>query len=396
MRKLFSKYIDNQCSEGELRQLLHFFGASSNEENVREVIHETLVTDNLDPEKNLQAIAGDVYNKILTRIQSQPARKKNFIYTRWYRIAAAAVVLVALFWGGYLLLNKSAGHILPVTVSANTDVKAPDANIARIILSDGTQVYIDSVNNGEVALQSNVKVIKLANGEIAYRTINGKPIEELQYNTLYNPRGSRPINLMLSDGSKVWLNSESSLKYPVAFTGHDRLVEISGEAYFEVVKDLKKKFIVNISGKTRVEVLGTRFNINSYDDEETVNTTLLEGSVKVISDRNGAGKVLFPGQQVKIDKNAIITLNPNPDLEEVMAWKNGKFIFGESMDMASAMRQICRWYDIEAEFKGRITGHIGGAIQRDVNVSQVFKMIEITGAVKFELRGRKVTVHPVK
>jgi len=196
--------------------------------------------------------------------------------------------------------------------------------------------------------------------------------------------------LTLSDGSKVWLNAASSLRYPASFVGNERKVELTGEGYFEVAKNASMPFKVNVAGKGEVEVLGTYFNINSYADEATINTTLLEGKVKVSALNNQ--QTLSPGQQAQIAGDGQINLNKNVNVEAVMAWKNGKFIF-ENADIKSVMRQVEKWYDVEIVFNGNITTEeFVGIISRNVNVSQILKMLEKTGTVKFEIEGKRIIV----
>jgi ferric-dicitrate binding protein FerR (iron transport regulator) len=155
-------------------------------------------------------------------------------------------------------------------------------------------------------------------------------------------------------------------------------------------------FRVNINDLSTVEVLGTHFNINAYNDEPTINTTLLEGRIKVMVENSRSGITLQPGQQSQVGKNGNIAFNANPNIEDVMAWKNGKFHFGESSDIVSIMNQIARWYDVEVVYDGKVTDHIGGNISRDVNASKVFEMLEMTGSVKFRIEGKKVVVMPGK
>ena len=204
--------------------------------------------------------------------------------------------------------------------------------------------------------------------------------------------------MVLADGSKVWLNAASSLRFPATFTGSERKVELTGEGYFEVAKNAAMPFKVDVAGKGEVEVLGTHFNINAYEDEATINTTLLEGKIKLTATDSRLPAhdswLLSPGQQAQLSANGGISLNRNPDTEEVMAWKNGKFHFGEAADIQTIMRQIARWYDVQVEYKGKVTEHIGGTISRNVNVSKVLEMLEMTGTVNFWVNGKKVTVMP--
>ena len=329
----------------------------------------------------------EVWNKIASHIQ--PVRRIPI----WRRasVAAAAILIISITTYLFITNNKPQKPTLAQTPSP-TDIKAPQTNRATITLSTGQNIFLDSAANGQLALQNNVKLIKTAGGTISYDGSSQTKSTALIYNTLTNPKGSRVINVTLNDGSKVWLNAGSSLTYPVAFTGHERNVEITGEAYFEVAHNPAMPFTVKKSNSdTRIQVLGTHFNVNAYDDETSIKVTLLEGSVNISSRNKNA--IIKPGQQAKID-NSEIKVSNDVDTEEVMAWKNGKFQFGDASDISSIMREVSRWYDVDVVYQGTITGHIGGSVPRDVNASQVFKMLETTGTVKFKIDGKKVTVMP--
>jgi len=204
----------------------------------------------------------------------------------------------------------------------------------------------------------------------------------------------------------VWLNSESSIKYPVFFAGKERKVEISGEAYFEVLKDASKPFKVKINGSVEVEVLGTSFNINSYEDEPTIRTTLLEGSVSVREEpivgvntnTNKLSVVLKPGQQAQMvvgdNSNNGVRVVGAVDVDAVVAWKNGLFRF-KGAELGAVMRQIARWYDVDVEYQGKLPDYpLVGNIPRNVPVSEILKLLELTGVVHFTIEGKKVTVTP--
>jgi ferric-dicitrate binding protein FerR (iron transport regulator) len=277
---------------------------------------------------------------------------------------------------------------VPQAVVMN-DIKPPVANKAVITLADGTELLLDSAVNGQLAMQDNVKLVKLANGQIVYKTTGGGMASAPQYNTLFNPRGSRVIDMELADGSHVWLNAGSSIRYPVAFTGNERTISMTGEAYFEVAHNAAMPFRV-ISDKAEVTVLGTHFNVNAYSDEANTKVTLLEGSVKV--NGSGAAKILRPGEQAQVTDKIAVTADA--DLEEVMAWKTGKFIFGEKADIETIMRQVSRWYDVDIAYQGKIASHFGGTISRQVNISEVLKILEATGNVKCSVQGKKVIITP--
>jgi ferric-dicitrate binding protein FerR (iron transport regulator) len=243
------------------------------------------------------------------------------------------------------------------------------------------------VGGGTLAVQNEVQVMKTAEGKVVYTGATTKG--ELVYNTLFNPRGSKVVDMQLSDGSHVWLNAGSSLTYPVAFVGNERKVTIKGEAYFEVAHDDSKPFVVS-KDDVSVTVLGTHFNVNAYDDEDALKVTLLEGSVRVAS--NGNLKVIKPGEQA-IAASGKLQVASDVDLNEVMAWKNGIFKFKDAT-IESVMRQIARWYDVEVSYEGKVTNHFIATIPRNVSAANAFKILEQTGGVNFKIEGNKVMVTP--
>jgi ferric-dicitrate binding protein FerR (iron transport regulator) len=208
-------------------------------------------------------------------------------------------------------------------------------------------------------------------------------------NTMQTPRGGQ-YGVILPDGSKVWLNAASSLTYPTAFTGVDRSVQLKGEAYFEVADNKDKPFIVMV-GNMQVNVLGTHFNVMAYEDENAIKTTLLEGAVKVTN--GGAAHLLKPGQEGRLDRSSDAFKLLEVDANEAIAWKNGVFQFGGA-SIETVMREIVRWYDVDVEYQGRTNEHFRGAISRSVNASEVFKMLELTGAVHFTIDKKKIIVKP--
>jgi len=311
---------------------------------------------------------------------------------RFWKVAVAASVILILGGGIYFLFfNKAGKNTEYVRIpKLPHDVKAPESNRAMITLTNGQRIYLDSAGNGTLANEGSVRLVKLRDGQIAYiAPAQGQGDKELVYNTLTNPRGSKIIDMKFGDGSRVWLNAGSSVTYPVAFIGNERKVEITGEAYFEVVRNKSMPFKVEVR-QMEVEVLGTHFNINAYDDEPLIKTTLLEGAVKVKKDNNF--KFLSPGQQAQINNTKEIKLVRDVDIEETMAWKNGKFIFNAN-DIRSVMRQLQKWYDIEVEFNGDVSNEeFVGIISRNVDISQILNMLEKTRTVYFEIKGRKVIV----
>jgi ferric-dicitrate binding protein FerR (iron transport regulator) len=268
---------------------------------------------------------------------------------------------------------------------------APGHDGAILTLADGKQIVLDSSGNGALARQGNTAITKLGAGELTYQAETTSPAE-IMYNTLSTPRGRR-TSVVLSDGTRVWLNAASSIKFPTAFTTGSRVVEITGEAYFEVAKQPSQPFIVRTlhTSPLEIQVLGTSFNITAYSDEDAVSTTLVEGSVKVVS---GSGtKLLTPGQQLIAKSDGRLELNPAVDLQKVIAWKEGNFLF-RGDELTTIMRQLSRWYDIEVHFDGAVSDHYTGKISRQVNISQVLKMLQAAGGVEFSVQNKEVKVLP--
>jgi ferric-dicitrate binding protein FerR (iron transport regulator) len=324
----------------------------------------------------------------------------------WRRIAVAASIVFLLGIGSYFVIarirQQAETKQSDQTITVH-DVKAPEKNRAMITLSDGKRVFLDSAKNGSLAIQGNINVLKTADGQIVYESGNRQPVSGIQYNTLTNPRGSKVIDMTLSDGSHVWLNAGSSVTYPVAFVGNERKVSMKGEAYFEVTHSVtasgaKQSFIVK-KGDAEIEVLGTHFNVNAFDDEENIKVTLLEGSVKVSQLTTHSSQFIKPGEQAVIARDeAISTHNSSSirvirdaDLDAVMAWKNGRFDYHNS-DLETIMRQMARWYDVDVEYKDRINDKYTVDVSREVPVSQLFRFIEMSGGVHFDIEGRKITV----
>lgn len=310
----------------------------------------------------------------------------------WARWAAAAAIILLLGTGYYFFTTHKEQNLqkefAKIEQLKTVDIAPPNTTNAVLTLANGQKIILDSTGTGTLALQGAVNVVKLADGQIAYRGTT----KEIQYNTLSNPRGSKVINLSLADGSKVWLNAASSLKYPTAFTGKERKVEISGEAYFEVAHNPAMPFVVS-KGGTSIKVLGTHFNVNAYDDESLLNVTLLEGSVSVKASNTKQPKVIKPGEQAQVNKNGNIDLANSVDLNEVMAWKNDLFSF-KGADIESIMRQVSRWYNVEVIFKRPITEKFYAEVSKSTNVSTLLEMLQATKAVQFEIEGNTITVTP--
>ena len=336
----------------------------------------------------------------------QETRHRRIVLTRRW-IAAASVIFVVFFAGKYFWdaerSTKPARSVARVTMPGND--LPPGSNKARLLLGDGSVINLADAKNGTIKHEAGARIDK-KDGQLIYdvsrgneaskaeeasgRTGISRKDEASEMNTIQTPRGGQ-YQVILADGTKVWLNSASSLSYPTTFTGKDRQVQLKGEAYFEVAEDKNKPFKVSVADM-QVEVLGTHFDVMAYEDENAIKTTLLAGAVRVT--KNGMGsRVLAAGQEASMDRSSgSLTVN-EVDGEEAVAWKNGFFDF-EGVSIETVMRQLARWYDVDVEYEGKTDKHFHGMISRSSNVSEVFRMLELTGAVHFNTEGKKIIVKP--
>lgn len=379
---LLHKYLQGSLTETEIQLLENwkrqsganqrFFDALQNEDQLSRWIAE-------DHPDRLKGTEESIYAKVLHQI---PALRIVPLYRRsWFRLVVAASVLFIIgltYWLGSVTKQPAETANAIAHIKKVNDIEAPKFTKATITLADGNIVPIDSLT---ALTQNNVQLSKTADGKIVY---SGNA-DKIVYNTLTNPRGSKVIDMTLSDGSHVWLNAGSSVTYPIAFTGNERNVTITGEAYFEVWHNAAMPFKVS-KGETIITVLGTHFNVNAYDDETDIKITLLEGSVKV-NNRNSEG-LLKPGQQAQVSSR--IKVIDDADIEQVTAWKNGRFYFNNT-DIKTIMRQVSRWYNVEIVYEGEpVETLLGGIISRKENISQLLKLLEATGKVHFSIEGEKI------
>ena len=393
---LFIEWIRQQTPESEAFWSAWKADSPSNLEAMQEAeikLRAMLSAKSINPEAEE---AGQIWQ----RIENSISAKGKVISLKGSKIwmAAAATVLLVIISGLWFFTGRQ-GMKKGVIATTKVEDIAPGGNKAILTLADGSKVILDAANNGAITKQGNVTVIKLNDGQLAYQssTLNGQS-STVEYNTITTPRGGQ-YQLVLADGSRVWLNAASSLRYPTSFTGSDRKVELTGEGYFEVAHDASHPFHVlvsPISGAinevTDVQVLGTHFNVNAYDDENDLRATLLEGAVKV---SRGAENVLIsPNEQAVLKKVADkININKDVDVEAVVAWKNGLFQFGQA-DIQTVMRKIARWYDIDVEFQGNIPETLfAGKISRNSNVSTVLKVLA-EGGIHFKIENKKIIVSP--
>jgi ferric-dicitrate binding protein FerR (iron transport regulator) len=309
------------------------------------------------------------------------ASKQKSVVPIFRKLGWAAVIVFALGVGLFKFLYHK-----PENPIAKQSPILPGKQGAILTLADGSTVSLDSIKNGVIATQGGATA-KVVNGKLMYE-VSGN---EVVYNTMTTPRG-RQFQMDLPDGSQVWLNANSSITYPTVFAGNERKVKIKGEAFIEVVKNSAKIFKVNVNDRDEIEVLGTSFNVEAYDDEDAIKTTLLEGAVKVsLKNKERASTVaLKPGQQAG-DENEELRLVNDVDINKVIAWKRGVFNFDDA-DLQTTMKQLARWYDVDIEYEGKVPAKtFGGEISRNVPLSKVLEMLAYT-RVHFKVEGRKIIV----
>jgi ferric-dicitrate binding protein FerR (iron transport regulator) len=337
----------------------------------------------------MASLLGDVRKTLHLDNQKDSAIVHKMQRRVWLRVAAAASVIGLLILGSYFWFNRGEEKEIVKTEIKDQRYKddvSPGGNKAVLTLADGSTVILDDAQNGALAQQGNTKVIKLG-GKLAYDPAS-TGAKEVLYNTIATPRGGQ-YQIELPDGSQVWLNAASSLRFPTAFVGKERRVEITGEAYFEVAKDKAMPFIVSVNG-AEVQVLGTHFDVMAYREEKAIKTTLLEGSVRFVSGNNAS--MLKPGQQSQMTKEGQVKVVSDIDVEKVMAWKNGLFHF-ENADIETVMRQLARWYDIEVVYQSKRSNDLFHVeIQRNTKLSDALKILEVAGGAKFEIEGKTVYV----
>nr|WP_255695635.1 FecR family protein [Pedobacter sp. MC2016-14] len=315
---------------------------------------------------------------------------KTTLVKLWPRIAVAAAIAVVVFGAGLFYINQKSQDKSKIAVYQK-DIE-PAGNKAYLTLANGKRIALDDAANGSIATQSHVQVSKTADGQLVYTSGNGSTTNlPLEYNTLETPNGGK-FEIMLPDGTHVWMNAGSRLKYPVSFASlKERRIELQGEAYFQVAHNRAMPFRVSSSGQT-VEVLGTHFNVNAYSEEKVVKTTLLEGSVKVKDNHSQNFKILKPGEQASLVDDKLQV--SKADTEQAVAWKNGDFVFAGE-DLKTVMREVSRWYDVDVEYKRNVNVNgIFSAFPRTMKLSQLLKALEANQGIHFKMEGRRVLVMP--
>ncbi|MBS1660328.1 MAG: DUF4974 domain-containing protein [Bacteroidetes bacterium] len=384
--KLRQLVESNEWTEEDRKWLLQYLNSSDGSE-LKTLLLQKLHEDQqeLDPilsEQMLHSIHQEI----------DPVKKPSIIrlYIRW----VAAAVLIGTIT--YLALQHKQKEISIAQQQSHPVIKndvLPGKDQAILTLADGTKVALDDAQNGMLTQQGNTKILKL-NGKLSYNTGKaGTTPAEVAYNTIATPRGGQ-YQIILPDGSQVWLNAASSLRFPTAFTGKERRVEVTGEAYFEIARNAAMPFTVALptaGGSSEIQVLGTHFNVNAYTDESLLKTTLIQGAVRFVSGKESM--VLSPGQQSQLTKAGDLNLNSQVDISTVMAWKNGLFHF-EGADIETVMKQLSRWYDVDIVYSGRKTNDLFYAeIPRNTRLSDALKALSLTGKVDFKIDNKRIIVN---
>lgn len=382
---LIAGHLQGSLSDMEKKELEEWIGAAE--------WHRAYYEQCLDPTALHQMMtdyrkAANLEDDLRATIRHRLGNGASPIYLLrkiWFR--AAAAIIIILITGVYFWYKGPSHH--PAIATRQAQPIPPGRQGAILTLADGRQLTLDSLSNGIVAEQNGSQA-SVKDGQLAYHPEGAAATTTETYNTITTPRG-RQYQMTLPDGTKVWLNAASRITFPTAFTGAERKVTISGEAYFEVARHADKPFIVSAGG-AGIEVLGTSFNINAYSDESTVKATLLEGSIKVVPSKDGSSKtgvVLKPGQQAIV--NDQLQVNADINIEQVIAWKNGLFYFN-STGIATVMQQLSRWYDIDVRYEGKVPDiRVSGKMDKGLNLNEILEFLTKM-EVKQRLVGRTVTI----
>lgn len=389
LKYLFDRYYSKTATPKERDELFAVIDAGATDEQLSALIRQAW--DDLKPAAPL--FNYDQTNQMLSNILSagrdnKKTKTHNIIFL-WAKIAAAAVVLVVLSFGVYSYLHPTkTAQQQTVKLKRPHNDALPGGNKALLTLANGKTIILDNAENGTLAREGATLVKKTANGQVIYNaSALDNALAEPTINTIATPRGGQ-YQVVLADGTKVWLNSASSLRFPTRFTGKIRQVEITGEAYFEVAKNAAMPFRVK-TNRADIEVLGTHFNVMAYDDEVTMKTTLLEGAVNIKSGSFSAR--LKPGQQAQIKVSGQNKVVDDVDVDDETAWKNGIFQFRE-IGIDAILRQAARWYDVQVIYKGKVPEkEFTGRLSRNVKASVLLDMLQYTG-VNLKIEGSKIIV----
>jgi len=387
--ELFEKYYAKTASPEERKMLLEQLARDEHPEELLTLLQAAWERDDAQAPYFSESESRRILNRILpgkiVALADDQRKKRPAVNSTWLRYAAVFILVAGAATIFYLINRQEV--ISPNPSFTQVSTIGPGTNRAILTLANGEKIELDSAGKGLIARQQNAQIVKLADGQIAYNYDPKAVLKGELMNTITTPNGGQ-FQLILPDGSRAWLNAASSITYPSVFNGNRRNIQVSGEVYLEIAANEQQPFTVAVNGVT-IDVLGTRFNINAYDNEEAVKTTLIDGAVRVSAQANR--QILKPGQQAQLSKGGLITITDDIDLKQVMAWKNGYFDF-KNADLPNVMRQIERWYDVKVTYKGKTPPVVfKGKMDRNVQLSDVMLFLAKFG-IKTTLEGRNLII----
>lgn len=393
MQQLLDKWFEKRITPAESEELFQWLLQQEDGDILESMVahswENAQQSETLDDEKSARILEAS-----LDAVKSADEPLRGKLISPWYFGWKAAAAVFILLGSAYLLYKITANpavnfHKQP-TVAARTDVPAPAKDLARIELSNGKVVYLDSIGKGKIGDQGAAEMFNSDQHVVSYRMVQESGDLTTIYNTLRNPRGSRVANIVLSDGTRVCLNAGSSLKFPVAFGAGERTVELSGEGYFEVAQDRSKPFhVVSKDNPFNINVLGTVFNVKAYADDRAAKVTLISGAVSL--DNGISTKRLSPGQQASLVQERQMVIHDDADVDAATAWKNGRFYF-DKLEVPEIMKEISRWYGVNVNYVGNISArHFSGIIPRSSKLSEVLRIFERAG-IHYKISDNDVTI----
>ncbi|ASZ12568.1 FecR domain-containing protein [Chitinophaga pendula] len=380
--QLLQRYLNGECDREELAALFTYLNTAGSRRHLLNTVKQEFERAMNEKHTVPEAIGDRIEARLLRKISEKKVMPMDtFPYLNW---VAAAAVIIFISTVGIFLISRPPSITPKLAQQSVVTVGRPGGSKALLTLADGSVVTLDSTGN-QVIAQGDVKV-QQHNGQLLYQLATASsPV--VSYNLLSVPRGGI-FNIVLPDGSRVWINSSSSLRYPTAFPSGHRTVEIQGQAYFEIKPNPSQPFIVKVNNM-EVQVLGTSFDVMAYADEPAVRTTLVEGAVKIKSGNNE--NQLLPGQAALVNNTTGILSIQTADLREATAWKAGFFNF-ENASLGGILKQLSRWYDVEVDYQSVPDGNrFGGYISRSLPLQEVLPMLE-TDRVKLKLEGKIIKV----
>ncbi|RAK02291.1 FecR family protein [Larkinella arboricola] len=387
LEDLFNRYYNSTATPEQREELMAYIRTAKSNELIEKFLKENwnrAASENalFTPEKS-----HEILDSILSKANRKEASQPRVFRLTWLRYAAAAALLLIGigFWWQFRA-DQQTGTGLAVQKAQKPNDVRPGGNRALLTLADGSAIELDRVGSGLLARQGTAEIRKTGDGILVYSAKATPAGPDGRMNTLTTPKGGQ-YEVSLPDGSKVWLNASSSIRFPSVFPASERKVEITGEAYFEVAKNKAKPFRVKFN-TSEVQVLGTQFNVMAYPEEGASKTTLVEGSVQISHRQQHTA--LRPGQQAVVSANGQINTKYT-SVDQAVAWRNGLFYFKDA-GIEEVMRQLARWYDVEIEFGGKIpVRQFTGKIARNVNLSEVTHMLRYAG-VNCRIEGKKIVI----